>query len=429
MSIATQPGRVSSLHMDYALRDWEDRVLSAKAMFRQVAKSGIEVPPVVMNGPLAKYESAREFVFKKSADLDSLPELDQFQVTEEQRLAGRDVIVRTLARSNKNIDPDEQNLLEQIDNGIMPDLVSWGRESRRVFTLDQKTARLFGDLTYDSFTWDDTMMVMPFASFMVEIPDPAHMMLSPVHAGRTFGKDDVLEDGMFSLTGILVTHPASVDPSFPKDEFCMRVFLTDPRRTEPYSLQPFMTGEMRRHIRLAIKGDNIAYQRYMRQAEDMRRLSGDPKKGTGLPFRVAKSEKIVAADLIDDGTNTIRKIVAGLCLYLAHAPGEIIGEKDARGSKWTPSKRSKGSGASSKAISDMQNLFEVRNIHEFNPQTGFMRFTDASGREVSAHARREHMRREKYTPLDAPKTIRVRATWVNRIGRQLLPVGAATVIR
>lgn len=419
-----EPGRLSAHLMDQALRDWDDRVLQAAAMMKILLLEG-KADPKVLRGPIAHREKLRPYVFRNTAAFDAPIDIEPFQVTEEQRLAGREAIVRTLGTS-ADYDPDKENLFENIDNGIVADSISWGRDSRRVFSIDRESALVFGNEAYDPFVWDD--ILMPFPSFMIELADTPFLILAPRHGDRVFKPEDIFQDGMYTLNGILVTHPASVDPSFPPDAFCCRAFLSDPRRNEPYSMPLSMTSSMRKLCATAAKGDTAAYMRFLAQQKDRREMVRD-LQATGLPFKIAFSEPVIAPDL-DNGTNTIRRLVAGLCLYLAHAPGEIVGERDIRGTTWkrprTPS--SGASGASRNAIQSAQHLFEVRSVHEFNPRTGYVRFTTTDGQEVCAHARRAHMRREAHTPLDAPKTIKVKATWVNRISRSLLPPGSVTVL-
>lgn len=412
-----EPGRVTAQLFDQAVQYWQDNALFIASTLKPIA--GFDFHRSSLNaGPLRHWREARQFLFRESARVGEIPDVRNFVITPSMTEALPEAGAGLPVAKQEGLQKELVPLLHSLDNTLLLELIGWGRSSRRVFTLSAESVDTFQRASYEDFAWNDVLM--PFKVFMIELPN------SPLSVK--------MQDGhVMQVNGILVSQLSILDESIGAGEFICRVFFSDPTREQAYSLKPNLTARSRKLAEAVLKGDKSAVLKLSDELSfhHTKRPGAGLVPSTGRPFRISFDEAILTEGL-EEVSVEVRKIVAGLCLYLAHTPGAVIGERDVRGEEWRRARKTATPRqyADAHGIRDISQTFVVRGVHHFNPRSGHIEFTDKTGRRIKAHARREHYRRPKYALPDAEKSVRVRATWVNRgMDTSVLPDGAATVIR
>ncbi len=416
-----KPGRTGLFILEKAFRGWEDHALMAAVNAKLLdITAGVVDWRAEKDGVAKNFSSARRFILEQGSSLGPVHGLENFIVNETQKVAER--VATELALRKKGEPVTDEALigpLQQIDNYFLSQILAWTRDSRRVISLDRESVLLHAQNTYDDFTWND--ILMPFQSFMIELQGVA---LTITGSGGQ----------KMAISGILVTHINNVEPQLSgEDSFECRVFVSDLSEREP-GVQPLFTSLMRKHAEQIVAGNPENINEYIDEEKD--RFEGTKKyyPPTGFAFQVNLSDPITSESLHDQ-TNIVQKIIAGTCLYLAHTPGKEMGTEDIRGETWHRvigiQKKIPKKITPQNLIHDEAQILTIKNVHEFDPRIGKVRYTDQTGRNVEVHARRAHLRRKPRTPIDTEKTVKVSSTWIHReqLPRDALPAGAITILR
>jgi hypothetical protein len=424
-------GKRASTVLEGALRYYERVAQMAEAVaFLGIQSGSSSITPSYHKGVIKHWHKARDILMsiRPGKESDPLPKMDHLIPTPEQ-LAFEDELERN-AQIQSGVHPSlvvkKTSMLSTIDSLLIPQLAVWTKSSRRIFSVAREAFEKFVEADYSAFSWDD--VTFPFGSFMIEFPPGVQTPLPPA--------------GAVNITGMLITN-LSEEGGDGKSIEC-RLFFSDPA-TQGSDIPPGNTT----------KEQDIAAERFIKKPKSRELLeafANEARKGPnkdglpitpfGMPFKINLSKPIT-----DDTTGmaVCNKVIAGLLLYLSFAEDKESANsqaaeehtvKDPRGQEFervVPDAREPHPRRPTpqNLIRDKAAVLSVTGLHSFEPSAGRFQITDKTGRKLSVHARRSHWRRPKKLP-DAPKSIRVRATWVNvaeNLPENVLPGGATTRVR
>lgn len=423
------PGRRGSMLLEQGLSIWEDTIKMKGALLRLMLKdTPPDVAKVIQSGPLQHAGRLRDALMKAGNPKNNIDDMLDFFVTEEQEAAERREVNRLVNLAHPGMLPsNRRTFLTDFDNYYLPQMISWMRESRRIFSLDRKSIDSFRNASYDDLTF--SKILRPFKSFKIEFAD------SPISVRNPDGKE-------FRVDGVMVTDISSLDPAA-EENLQLRMYLSDPNLPVGIS-PPFSAAD--REVIDAFSPEN--FSKNQGDNDKVQKLRSLAQRGFDMGSFIANYGQTAQIDLdapIEDPrsdieTNELRKIIAGLCLYLAHNPGvtvENVGQSDIRGETWktTAAKQKNKKLTVGNLIMNNMQIFSVNKIHEFDPQRGKIVYEDRlqAGVLREAETVRAHERRAPGTGhiKDAPRPIKIASYWRNlkNLPFSALPPGSATVIK
>lgn len=304
-------------------------------------------------------------------------------------------------------------------------LASWIASSRRVFHVTEELMLRFAAADYSNYCWSD--LLWPFDSFAISFDG----MLGNL-------RPDCTEYGNF----MLITSMRTLCPDYPYGEpegFEIALFVDGqgPRTQFSGKLELGADYLRRPETLLAAKDhlwldENVQKRRWSyleRHAGEIADsfhsrcdLNGLPP-GYDIPTPFRKDERINSA-------SPIKKVIAGLCLYLeALPPG--VGE-----TSWGTPTSIKAPRGVRKIITEETKVCEVMDFHTISPETMTLfpeTLRKGPAYTVTPHWRRAHYRRapgQGKNP-DAPRTIQVKSALVHKdqLPEGAVPGGAISTIR
>jgi hypothetical protein len=414
-------GKRAAGDLEHALRTYEDVAAIAEALSHVYERVGM-FPGAKRTGAVTSWRKARDFLLGVRPGETFKPgALDQFAYTPEQIALDNAADAhyrRDTGGRLPGLGPVVGNgVMGRVDQLIVPQLAAWTRDSRRVVSIDEESFKLFWEQDYSTFSWED--IEFPMQSFLIELPQRIGIRLS----------DTVTVELSSLLVTSLGTDPSSGQPP----SFECRLFFADPteadrrvKRLVPPSMvkaaEEVTDGFNKK------KPDMDAIRRFLQEKFI------DDKKGMspyGINVRIDMSKPIDTGE--QDILDVVKKTIAGLSLYLAHAQkgtleprGETY-ERVVQEEKKVHPRRP----TVENVIRDRSEVLAVRGLHAFNPRTGTFTYTDrGTGEKKTAHAVRAHYKRPVGAPAGAPRTKRIESYWrnVQTLPEQVLPGGSVTVV-
>lgn len=403
-----KPGEMGRTLLNRLYEEWEEEMLLTAAYIQAFLKAKL-LRPQQVQGMARHWRDFRKYLLTVHNDPSPF-------VFDMQRFGATEEVVQTLRQSSENmaamfgLSPKVRRIFGdsavRAISGVIPmQIAAWVRGSQRIFSLSEEATATWKKINFGGHTWED--ILMPFDAFLIELREPLPCDIS--------GALSIQKHGF--MQAVLVTKLSSIDPQYPQGYFECRPLITTARREVPNLIYSRETKKKLKAIAKGQRNPNEIFEVTMER---------DPNKTFGFSvmernaFHVREDELVTASD-VQPLTNDIRKIIAGTCLYLLKKKSERVDVVP------PPPRPSLTRLKHMNVITDPSQVISIGHVHNFDPQAE-TEGINYEGGPRAPHHRRAHLRKPAGSPENAPKTIPVRATVVNRhlLPRDAIPQGTVT---
>ena len=407
-----KPGEMGKALLEAMNVEWQESILVAAVSTHVLTKRNA-LDPKHIKGILRHWKEFPEYLM--TVHNSSAPfhfDMDRFgmhQETVDALISARRNVAKKDNWPDIFIERSERNQRRVLASILPMQLAAWVRGSQRIFSLSEEAVKKWESGKYIKTKWGD--ILMPFDSFLIELQKTQDPLII----------ED--ENRKAIIRGILVTKLSSIDPEYPKGYYEIRLLVTSMKGK---ICSPTMTKKSRKEAEGIIAGrvstkhlGTIAKQSKNHGWEPGR--EGDFRVTEFQPFHLRDDENVTASD-VSSLTNRIRQIIAGTCIYLSSKKSLGVEPRP------SPTPRPLLTGLTHmNVITDPAEVITIGHVHNFDPDAE-TEGIEHEGGPKAPHHRRAFLRREAGSPLNAPKTIPVKATVVNRhlLPRDAIPQGTVT---